>query len=206
MYLLEECFRVLMDIITVHMGEDISHFSGRESYLSKMTEIAFSLSTERLFEIADAFRKAYEQKSNNLELVFRSVIIGIICRQSVISDLIKKVEALELEVSALRKEPPQIRHAEPANEQDKTGTLPASEANSKTEEIPKSNKEDGNSSDSLLSDDEIANDLASLGFSYIDEDPFEEPKETSAKEETSNEQSSSAEENIFGDFARFFRF
>lgn len=206
MYLLEECFRVLMDIITVHMGEDISHFSGRESYLSKMTEIAFSLSTERLFEIADAFRKAYEQKSNNLELVFRSVIIGIICRQSVISDLIKKVEALELEVSALRKEPPQIRHAEPANEQDKTGTLPASEANSKTEEIPKSNKEDGNSSDSLLSDDEIANDLASLGFSYIDEDPFEEPKETSAKEEPTNEQSSSAEENIFGDFARFFRF
>ena len=58
LYLMEECFRVLMDIITVHMGGDISLFAGRDSYLAQMTEIAFALNTERLLEIADAYRKA----------------------------------------------------------------------------------------------------------------------------------------------------
>lgn len=206
MYLLEECFRILMDIITVHMGGDISLFAGRESYLSKMTEIAFSLNTERLFEIADAFRKAYEQKSNNLELVFRSVIVGIICRQSVISDLIKKVEALELEVSASRKEPSKILQANVEVNQTAKEAATSSEIEQKAEQMQTSDQAQREDPDALIPDEEIADDLAALGFSYIDEDPFEDAKEPATKEEVKKEQNTSAEESIFGDFARFFRF
>lgn len=206
-YLLEECFRILMDIVTVHMGGDISLFAGRDSYLAKMTEIAFSLTTERLFEIADAFRKAYEQKSNNLELVFRSVIIGIICRQSILSDLIKKVELLETEVATLRKSPSNVVPENTAHEtyqavEEVTSPVNTSVANSAIAAPPA----EQNSAKTTLPDEEIANDLAQLGFSYIDEDPFEESVPASVREEKKTEHSAPAEDNIFGDFARFFQF
>lgn len=206
-YLLEECFRILMDIITVHMGGDISLFAGRELYLSKMTEIAFSLTTERLFEIADAFRKAYEQKSNNLELVFRSVIIGIICRQSIISDLIKKVELLESEAANLRNTLARVVCENTACEASRTeeNLTPPDGELVKNPAIEESPLEEINP-DSSLPDDEIANDLAELGFSYISEDPFDEPAQSSIKEEQKSDPSDPAEDNIFGDFARFFQF
>ena len=196
-----------MDIVTVHMGGDISLFAGRDSYLAKMTEIAFSLTTERLFEIADAFRKAYEQKSNNLELVFRSVIIGIICRQSILSDLIKKVELLETEVATLRKSPSNVVPENTAHEtyqavEEVTSPVNTSVANSAIAAPPA----EQNSAKTTLPDEEIANDLAQLGFSYIDEDPFEESVPASVREEKKTEHSAPAEDNIFGDFARFFQF
>lgn len=207
MYLFEECFRILMDIVTVHMGGDISMFAGRDLYLTKMTEIAFSLSTERLFEIADAFRKAYEQKSNNLELVFRSVIIGIICRQSILSDLIKKVELLESEVANLRKVPIEVIPENNAHEASQVEEKVTPSVNAPVEspavETPPAEQDSPQTS---LQDEEIANDLAALGFSYIDEDLFEEPAPASVKEEKKTEPSAPAEDNIFGDFARFFQF
>ena len=206
LYLMEECFRVLMDIITVHMGGDISLFAGRDSYLAQMTEIAFALNTERLLEIADAFRKAYEQKGNNLELVFRSVIIGIICRQSVISDLTKKIEALELEVSGLKQHPAASIPSDSSDRDPMAGDSHSSVC--KPSEIHSTNTSPDtlDRPDEVLLDDEIANDLAAHGFSYSGENPFDEPSQDDSKESSNTKASETAEECIFSDFARFFQF
>ena len=203
-YLLEECFRILMDIITVHMGEDISLFEGRETYLARMSEIAFSLTTERLFEIADAFRNAYEQKSNNLELVFQSVIIGIICRQSVISDLIKWVDTLETELNELRNGGALVAPAKYHSEEvvEESDPLPEKPVEEEVEEVPDTAESIG--LDPL--DMEIANDLSELGFCYAGQDPFEEPEAPVAEEKTQAAPETQPEDNFFGDFARLFPF
>lgn len=206
MYLIEECFRILMDIIAVHMGGDISLFADRDSYLAKITEFAFALNTERLFEIADAFRKAYEQKGNNLELVFRSVIIGIICRQSIISDLTKKVASLELEISNLKQQPAAaISSNLSGRDSIAEDTHSDSYKPSETQDTDMS-PDISEMPDESLSDDEIANDLAELGFTYSGENSFDESSQVTSKENTDTKVSETAEENIFSDFARFFQF
>ena len=203
-YLLEECFRVLMDIITVHMGGDISVFTGRETYLAKMTEIAFALTTERLFDIADAFRKAYEQKGNNLELVFQSVIIGIICRQSIITDLSQRVASLEAEVVKLR----QSSTAETSVTSSPTATnssVPdAEEATYMEEEIETSSE----AAEPDTMETEIASELAELGFSFVEETPFDEPEQDPNVSVPLDKEApkSQPEDDIFGDFARLFPF
>lgn len=101
-YLLEEIFRILMDIVVVQTSGDISLLTGNEDYLSKVSQIAFNTDINRLADIADGLRSAYEKKGGNLELIFQSTILKLICKQSTISSLVEKISALETELLSLR--------------------------------------------------------------------------------------------------------
>lgn len=95
--LLEECFRILMDIIAVKLGGDLSGM--KEEYLSKVTEYAFFFPTQRLFEIADAFKSTYEKRSSNMVFAFQAMLIGLACTQSTITQLENRVSALESQLA-----------------------------------------------------------------------------------------------------------
>lgn len=101
-YLLEECFRILLDIIFVQGCGDISKISGNEDYLNKVTEYAFGVPMARLMEIADAFRVTYEKKGGNMELSLQGMIIALICNHSSIALLEQKVAELEQQVLTLQ--------------------------------------------------------------------------------------------------------
>lgn len=101
-YLLEEMFRILLDIIMVQASGDISSILGNKNYLDEVSSIAFSYSAERLVEIADALREAYERKRGNLELVFQCTILKLLNSQSTVSLLLERVNVLEKEVSLLK--------------------------------------------------------------------------------------------------------
>ena len=205
-YLLEECFRILMDVITIHMSGDLSVFFGKKVYLEKITEFAFSMETDRLFQIADAFKKAYEQKSSNLELTFQGMILGLVCRQSIISDLQKRVEELETMVAALKANPPvQVMQSVGLQTAEDEVSVIAELEPEPDSYIPS----DISAQPPIASaeDAEIANDLAALGFAYCEEatDVFEETENTTVLPDTQATETP-AEDNIFGDFARWFSF
>lgn len=92
-FLLEECFRVLMDIISVKLGDDVSGM--KEEYLAKISEYAFAFTTQRLFEITDALKKTYEKRTSNMVLAFQAMLIGLACSQSTITELEGRVAHLE---------------------------------------------------------------------------------------------------------------
>ena len=100
-YLLEKCFRVLMDVICIQACGDISAIHADKVYLDAVSKLAFSASMERLIEIADAFRKAYEYKSANLEFALQSMILSLICNQTSVSSLIHRMEIMEKQLSKI---------------------------------------------------------------------------------------------------------
>ena len=101
-YLLEETFRILMDVVVLQTSGDISLLTGNEEYISNVSNIAFSTDINRLADIADGLRCAYEKKGGNLELTFQSTILKLICRHSTVSALIDRISVLENELSVLR--------------------------------------------------------------------------------------------------------
>lgn len=98
-YLLEECFRTLMDVLSINLGGDISGVN--QNYVDKITDYAYAFSTQRLYDIADAFRRTYEMRSSNLVFGFQAMLIGLACSQSTITELTQRVEDLEKNVLAL---------------------------------------------------------------------------------------------------------
>lgn len=101
-YLVEEIFRVLMDIISLQSSGDISVLAGSEQYVEQVSSFAFGNNMARLVEIADGLRKVYEHKNGNLELMFQSTVLNLICKQSSISELNSRISALEEEIAMLR--------------------------------------------------------------------------------------------------------
>ena len=97
-FLLEECFRVLMDIISVKLGGDVSGM--KEEHLTKVSEYAFAFTTQRLFEIADALKKAYEKRASNMVFAFQAMLIGLACSQSTITELEGRVARLEKQLAS----------------------------------------------------------------------------------------------------------
>ena len=195
-----------MDVITIHMAGDMSLFSGREAYLEKISEYAFSMETERLFQIADAFKKAYEQKSSNMELTFQGMILGLVCRQSIISDLQKRVEELETIMANLKVNPIQVMQSVEIRAEEAVVPVIAELDPEPDSYIPG----DISAQAPIMASTknaEIANDLAALGFAYCEEatDVFEETENTTVLPDTQATETP-AEDNIFGDFARWFSF
>lgn len=94
-FLLEECMRTLMDIISLKMNGDITEKGNSAEYVEKITEYAFGIEMQRLFEISDAFCKTYGSKSSDKMLSFQAMLIQLACTQSTITDLLNRVEQLE---------------------------------------------------------------------------------------------------------------
>lgn len=101
-YLVEETFRILMDIVSLQTSGDISMLVGSSQYIEQVSEFAFNNEMSRFAEIADGLRKVYEQRSGNLELVFQSTILELICRQSSISELRNRILKLETTIEQLK--------------------------------------------------------------------------------------------------------
>lgn len=96
--LLEDCFEYLMDIIAIRLSGDVSDNE-------KLGEYAFAFTENRLFEIADAIKGAYEKKSGNLSLAIQAAVIGLVCRESFITKLESRVTELENQVKELSERP-----------------------------------------------------------------------------------------------------
>ena len=200
-YLLEEIFRILMDIVVVQTSGDISLLTGNEDYLSKVSQIAFSTDINRLAEIADGLRSAYEKKGGNLELIFQTTILKLICKQSTISSLVDRISALESELSALRS-----GQFVPSVTADTTDIVSETIAeNTIVEEIAEveetiAEESTDDNGFTALSPEQL-NELASLGV-FVDTATVKE-EVVAAKEEASVAEGVSEESNFDG-FASFF--
>lgn len=206
-YLLEELFRVLMDIVVVQTSGDISLLAGNETYLSQVSQIAFSTDINRLAEIADGLRSAYEKKGGNLELIFQSTILKLICKQSTVSALINRVSVLENEISSLRSGQyiPVVENAVTPQ------ALETYEENEEvcetTEELNEESTEcfEGANGFTELSPEQLA-ELATLGVfintSNVNSETYSEEMVAAKEDETVTE--NVAEESNFDGFASFF--
>lgn len=102
-YLVEECFHAMMDVISLKMNGVIDEQTSSEEYVAKISDYAFAMDINRLFEITDALQKAYEKRSHDLSMVLHSMLIGLACKQSAITDLQNRVSELEQEIELLKK-------------------------------------------------------------------------------------------------------
>lgn len=98
--LIENCLQTVMDIISVRLGGDISD-RVPPSYLEQVNDLAFCFETVRLFEIANAFQKCYENRTANLLLSLKLMFIGLATKESSFELLQKKVQALESKITEL---------------------------------------------------------------------------------------------------------
>lgn len=100
--LLEDCFRTLCDVLAVKLGEDAMEIPAvSDTYREKLVEYAFAFSTNRLFEIGNAMKEAYQQKDADMVFVFQTMLVSLACTQSTISELLNRVSALEEKISHL---------------------------------------------------------------------------------------------------------
>ena len=207
--LLEECFWILMDVVTIHMGGDITKLSASSVYADRLSDIAFSISTNRLFDIVDSFKEAFEKKIGNLELIFQSMIISLICRQGLMTQLVSKIEILEQEIGSLKQGVTPLCNLENSQVSDEQCS---NEEPVRVEPVISNLDEDElDDVDEGLSEADLA-ELSALGFSMVEEaTPFDEngafPEETSV-ELTENKdvgaEAAKEAEDYFGDFARLF--
>jgi len=93
----------LMDIVSIKMSGEIPNKGNSAQYSEKISEYAFSMDTQRLFEITDAFCKTYGNKTADKLLSFQAMLIELACTQSTITLLLERVAVLEDTVAELRK-------------------------------------------------------------------------------------------------------
>lgn len=204
-YLLEECFRLLMDIISVNMGGDVSGMNAK--YLSKIEEYAFSFTSQRLFEIADAFRKTYEKRTSNMIFAFRAMLISLACSQSTLTQLEERVAILEKQISKLQ-------NGEGENSMKYASAVTGSE---NLQQL--STADSGNCAKVSEEEENTAAlaELAAMGFTVADSPSFDEesmddivpnPSESMEQTQTNtieeSETTSTMEASFFDDFARLF--
>ena len=96
-YLLEDFFHFILDVISVSMTGDVTD----GVYGEKCAEYARIFTTERLLDISNAIRKAYEQKGGNLYLAIQGMVISLVTEQSLITVMSKEIEALKERVRNL---------------------------------------------------------------------------------------------------------
>ena len=101
--LLEDTFRAIMDIISIAMGGDIKS-NWTEYYSKEASEYAFAFSVERLFDISEAFRGVYALKGD-LSLALEGAVIGLLCKQSKITELENKIDDLTNRITNLQSIP-----------------------------------------------------------------------------------------------------
>ncbi len=231
-YLLEECFRVMMDVISLRMSGAIDECTGREEYTAKISDYAFSMDTERLFEITDALQKAYAQRNQDLSMVLHSMLIGLACKQSTITDLLNRVSKLEEEIESLKRGTvmsSDLEHipteAEPealpgyTDITDEDGFMPAPNGDPFIEQEESVSSESGQSDCSQVSalSADALRELADCGFIVSEEEPVfneeeleEDMLEATSETESSNSQQTNISEesdtgaSFFDDFARLF--
>lgn len=89
---LEDAHKTLLDIIKVRMGDAID---ASASYQEQIGFYAHQFGLNRLFEINNAFCTAYEKRASSMSLVMYSMVTGLCCTQSVVSELETRVALLE---------------------------------------------------------------------------------------------------------------
>lgn len=213
-YFIEECFRVLLDVISIQASGDISTLAMDKEYLEHISKIAFNSSMERLIEIADGFRKVYENKAGNMELAFQGMILSLLCSHSTISVLEKRIHSLEKELYTLKengfisladkpKDCVEEMTLHQTEEQVQKQDTDAVQDDTMTDEIVET-------SDSFQElDAEQLAELASLGFaveeeSLTDDMVYPSAEMAKSKEETDTYATSSNKDSLFGSFARLF--
>lgn len=98
--LLEDCFRTLCDIIAVKLGSAVDDLPVSDVCKEKIVEYAFAFDTDRLFEIGNSFKEAYQQRNADMTFVFQSMLVSLACKQSTITELLNRVSLLEERLAA----------------------------------------------------------------------------------------------------------
>lgn len=98
-FLIEECFRVLMDIVSFKMSGDADAIVDSDDYKENIIRFSYELSDELCFSIMDALREAYMQKNANLEFAFEAAIISVFHKSSLLQQLSERVAVLEKKLS-----------------------------------------------------------------------------------------------------------
>ena len=101
-FLVERIFEVLLDIAEFQATGDLDVVIGTESYRENLMDLSVKLSTERVFEILDEFRKIYQSRNDSLQFSFISSILGVIYKDNAIETLRCEVAKLRDEVRLLK--------------------------------------------------------------------------------------------------------
>jgi len=102
-FLIERIFEVLLDVAEFQSTGDCDAIVGTESYRENLMDLSVKLSTGRVFEVLDEFRKIYQYRNDNLQFSFISAILGVIYRDNAIGELRVQVFNLKTELEQLKK-------------------------------------------------------------------------------------------------------
>ena len=101
-FLVKRIFEILLDLVEFQSTGDCDAIIGTESYQNSVHELAVQISTSKVFQILDEFRKIYQLSTDSPELSIISAILGIIYQNNSIDELNSKIEQLQSEIQVLK--------------------------------------------------------------------------------------------------------
>lgn len=98
-YLIEDIFTVLLDMTEFQTAGNIDSIIGDESYTKNVVDLAYSLSSERAFQIMDSLREVYQSHGNEFSMIASMTsLIYNDCQQE---SLRLRIDNLETKVTSL---------------------------------------------------------------------------------------------------------
>lgn len=104
-YMIEECFRILLDLVEVTTTGDITSIKAYGSdYTDSLAELAEHLTTNAAFRIMSNLQQVYYTRTGSMDFAFNAAVIRSVYEDSSLELALKEIDLLKQEVLQLKEQ------------------------------------------------------------------------------------------------------